>query len=300
MKEDIVDILLCVGVPAGTKGFSYIQDALDLLDADPDHFSGRICALYERVAARHGASAAQVERAIRYAFEAALTRGRPELVAYYLDPVNARNSHLLRTLYLRWKQGERPDRQTAALSGDAPTDPMSSDPDPAHAAPTALVPTETVRTAPDPAESRRNCPASAESLRDPSAPTETARQSMETEIVRIYPDPEESVRIYPDPAETIRIYPDPVAPARRFANPAEAVRIYQDILAELRMMAAYLQTPPARPGVAAAAGGTTAGSLGRYAAESGEAIRDFRADSPVSSLAAYPPAAHLCAARPLY
>ena len=104
MHDEIVDILLRVGIPAGAKGFSYIHDALDLMDRDPYYFSGKVCALYAKVAKQHGANAAQVERAMRYAFEGALSKGRPELVAYYLDPINTQNSNQLKTLFLRWKQ----------------------------------------------------------------------------------------------------------------------------------------------------------------------------------------------------
>ena len=268
MKEDIIDILLCVGVPAGTKGFSYIQDALELLDADPDHFSGRICTLYERVAARYEATAAQVERAIRYAFEAALTRGRPELVAYYHDPVNTRNSHLLHTLYLRWKQGECPDGP-AAPSGVEPADRAPRGAGPVRAAPTL------------------------------PAPAEAEGLACGEETVRIYPDQEETVRIYPDPDETVRIYPDAAQAERPSPHPAEAARIYRDILAELRMMAAYLQTPPSRPDVFAAAGGARTGAPGGYAAEDGEQTRAARADAPASPLAAYPSGAHLLTSRPV-
>ncbi|MFR1110090.1 MAG: sporulation initiation factor Spo0A C-terminal domain-containing protein [Anaerotruncus colihominis] len=87
------------------KGFIYIHDALELMDKDSYYFSGKICALYAKIAQQNGANSAQVERAIRYAFEGALTRGNLESVGHYLDPVNTRNSNELRVLFLRWKQG---------------------------------------------------------------------------------------------------------------------------------------------------------------------------------------------------
>lgn len=105
MHNEIVDILLCAGIPASTKGFIYIHDALELMDKDSYYFSGKICALYAKIAQQNGANSAQVERAIRYAFEGALTRGNLESVGHYLDPVNTRNSNELRVLFLRWKQG---------------------------------------------------------------------------------------------------------------------------------------------------------------------------------------------------
>ena len=105
MHNEIVDILLRAGIPASTKGFIYIHDALELMDKDSYYFSGKICALYAKIAKQNGANSAQVERAIRYAFEGALTRGNLESVGHYLDPVNTRNSNELRVLFLRWKQG---------------------------------------------------------------------------------------------------------------------------------------------------------------------------------------------------
>ena len=47
-----------------------------------------------------------MDRAIRHAFETAITKGNRESVEYYLDVVNTQNSNLLRTLFLRMKQGE--------------------------------------------------------------------------------------------------------------------------------------------------------------------------------------------------
>ena len=72
---EIADTLLRAGIPVNTKGFIYIHDALELMDKDPYYFSGKICALYAKIAKQNGASFAQVERGIRYAFECALTRG---------------------------------------------------------------------------------------------------------------------------------------------------------------------------------------------------------------------------------
>ena len=73
--DEIADTLLRAGIPVNTKGFIYIHDALELMDKDPYYFSGKICALYAKIAKQNGASFAQVERGILYAFEGALTRG---------------------------------------------------------------------------------------------------------------------------------------------------------------------------------------------------------------------------------
>lgn len=47
-----------------------------------------------------------MERAIRHAFETAISKGNRESVEYYLDLINPQNSNLLRTLFLRMKQEE--------------------------------------------------------------------------------------------------------------------------------------------------------------------------------------------------
>ena len=110
--DEIADTLLRAGIPVNTKGFIYIHDALELMDKDPYYFSGKICALYAKIVKQNGASFAQVERGIRYAFEGALTRGDSKLAGHYLDPVNTQSSNQLKVLFLRWKQDSH-QRETA-------------------------------------------------------------------------------------------------------------------------------------------------------------------------------------------
>ena len=47
MKQNTVNILLELGVPAGIKGFTYICDAMELFDTDPYY----ACLLYTSDAA---------------------------------------------------------------------------------------------------------------------------------------------------------------------------------------------------------------------------------------------------------
>lgn len=96
MRDEIVEILLHAGIPAGVKGFTYIHDALDLLDTDPYYITGKVSALYESVAKMNQTTAAQVERAMRHAFETALTRGQAEQIERYLDPSNGQNSNQIK------------------------------------------------------------------------------------------------------------------------------------------------------------------------------------------------------------
>lgn len=104
MKDNVVNVLLKVGVPASVKGFTYIRDAMELFEEDPYYSDGKICALYAAVAKKRNATSYGVERAIRHAFECAVTRGNREMVEKYLDLDNTQNSNLLRTLHLRLKQ----------------------------------------------------------------------------------------------------------------------------------------------------------------------------------------------------
>jgi two-component system response regulator (stage 0 sporulation protein A) len=106
MRDDVIDILLRLGIPAGSKGFCYIHDAMELLDEDPYYISGKIGCLYGKVAKHRQATPAQVERSIRHAFETSIAEGNRDAVEHYLDLANTQNSNLLRTLHLRWKQDE--------------------------------------------------------------------------------------------------------------------------------------------------------------------------------------------------
>lgn len=76
IHDEITDVLLRARIPASTKGFIYIHDALEIMDKDSYYFSGKVCALYTKIAKQHGASFSQVERAIRYAFKGACSDAR--------------------------------------------------------------------------------------------------------------------------------------------------------------------------------------------------------------------------------
>ena len=62
--------------------------------------------MYSEIAKKHNTTSPRVERAIRHAFETAVTKGNQEMVDRYLDKLNTQNSNLLRTLYLRKQQNE--------------------------------------------------------------------------------------------------------------------------------------------------------------------------------------------------
>ena len=85
MRDKTIDVLLQMGVPASIKGFTYICDAIELFDTDPYYPDGKICSLYFEIARLHETTASRVERAIRHAFEVALTKGDRDIVELYLD-----------------------------------------------------------------------------------------------------------------------------------------------------------------------------------------------------------------------
>ena len=107
MRDDTMDVLLRIGMPASAKGLTYICDAIELFDTDPYYPEGKICSLYIDIAPRHDTTSSRVERAIRHAFDAAITRGDKKLLGQYLDVANTQNSNLLRSLYFRLKREKK-------------------------------------------------------------------------------------------------------------------------------------------------------------------------------------------------
>lgn len=118
MRNNTMDVLLRIGIPAGVKGTIYICDAMELFDTDPYYPEGKISALYEEIARMHGTTSSRVERAIRHAFETGIHKGKQDLVVQYLDMVNTQNGNLLRKLYFRLKQEERKRQKETMCDSD--------------------------------------------------------------------------------------------------------------------------------------------------------------------------------------
>ena len=110
-RDEVMEVLLKIGVPANIKGFVYICDALQLFNEDPYYSDGKICTLYYKIAKQHDTTPSRVERAIRHAFETALTKGNVSMVEKYLDLNNTQNSCQMKKLYFRIKQEERLQQQ---------------------------------------------------------------------------------------------------------------------------------------------------------------------------------------------
>lgn len=62
MRDDTMDVLLRIGMPASAKGLTYICDAIELFDTDPYYPEGKICSLYNDIAHRHDTTSSRVEQ----------------------------------------------------------------------------------------------------------------------------------------------------------------------------------------------------------------------------------------------
>lgn len=113
MRDSTMDVLLRIGIPAGVKGMTYICDAVELFDTDPYYPDGKMSSLYADIAHKNDTTPSRVERAIRHAFETALTKGNPEVLEQYLDTANPQNSNLLKSLYFRMRQKAKKECQAS-------------------------------------------------------------------------------------------------------------------------------------------------------------------------------------------
>lgn len=83
IKLRIIKILNEIGIPRHLRGCEYLRTAIELA-----YENNRISItreLYPRVAEEHNSTDKRVERAIRHAIEAALSRGNTELIYEYFE-----------------------------------------------------------------------------------------------------------------------------------------------------------------------------------------------------------------------
>lgn len=99
----IEDALLATGVPAGTKGFNYIADAVEIFDERGTSI-GITKELYPEIARKNNATPSSVERAIRHAFEIARTKWSSEIAGKYIGTVNCNNSSSIKQLHMMLKR----------------------------------------------------------------------------------------------------------------------------------------------------------------------------------------------------
>lgn len=112
-KEKIEDTLLSMGISAGTKGFTYITEAIMLLDTEEWRYP-KWTALYNEIGKKYGTTWILAERAIRRAFEVARgAKGKYETVEHYIGFTYTSNSASLSQLYLMLKREEENEESNA-------------------------------------------------------------------------------------------------------------------------------------------------------------------------------------------
>lgn len=98
LDEAATFILGEFGIPAHTKGYRYLKDALILVAQRPLLVDGITKSLYPEIAHRHGTTSSRVERVVRHAIESGCTKGDTQALYHYfphsitkdkLKPTNA-------------------------------------------------------------------------------------------------------------------------------------------------------------------------------------------------------------------
>lgn len=80
-EQRISELMHYIGVPAHTKGYIYLKDAINLVLGDVKYMMKITKNLYPAVAEHHDTTASRVERAIRNAIELTLANGNKEAIA---------------------------------------------------------------------------------------------------------------------------------------------------------------------------------------------------------------------------
>lgn len=102
MRNKAINALLELGIPANTKGFLYITDAMEIIGENKE-LQYKTYRLYEEIAKRYeGVTVSKVERAIRHAFSEVTSYKNVEAVEKWLT-LSGRmsNGNLLAILYIR-------------------------------------------------------------------------------------------------------------------------------------------------------------------------------------------------------
>lgn len=111
-RNEIEDVLNRIGVPAGSKGFKYIVDAVLILDKDPDISITK--GLYQEIASKSGTTRTGVEHCIRHALENARSKkANYEEVEHYLGFMHCSNGNSLKKLHMMIKRDGATDSQVS-------------------------------------------------------------------------------------------------------------------------------------------------------------------------------------------
>ncbi len=97
--EDVATFILGeFGIPAHTKGYRYLREAIVLVAQRPILVEGITKSLYPAIAELHGTTSSRVERVVRHAIESGCTKGDTQALYHYfphsiskdkLKPTNA-------------------------------------------------------------------------------------------------------------------------------------------------------------------------------------------------------------------
>lgn len=98
-RQTIENVLMEIGMPVNLKGFTYITDAVMLLDT-PEWKNPKWTAMYYKIAAMNGDTPTRVERAIRSAFTSTRHRvANYDMIEHYIGFANCENSNSITYLY---------------------------------------------------------------------------------------------------------------------------------------------------------------------------------------------------------
>ena len=101
MRKKLEDLLLQIGITPNLKGFAYICDMVELIDADPNR-ERKMLDMYTEVAKGNRTSRGAVERGIRHAISR--TDKESEAWRKYIDAKDATNAVVLCILAHRLKE----------------------------------------------------------------------------------------------------------------------------------------------------------------------------------------------------
>lgn len=97
-EEEATYVLGEFGIPAHTKGYRYLREAVVLVAQKPLFVDGITKSLYPAIAEHHSTTSARVERVVRHAIESGCTKGDTQALYHYfphsiskdkLKPTNA-------------------------------------------------------------------------------------------------------------------------------------------------------------------------------------------------------------------
>lgn len=106
IKEKAEQILPEMGIDMHLKGAQYIVYIMELFEESWEWKTVKTMVLYEKVAMKYKVTCGAVERAIRYAFSEALSRGNLKMISKYLGCTETKNRKLLESLYINLSRCE--------------------------------------------------------------------------------------------------------------------------------------------------------------------------------------------------